>query len=134
MPPTSSLSRGGPDPRRPAGMLLAAGLTGLFAAGMVVMGVLSVASHPNPITFGIGAVLWLWAAVLAWAARGMALGRRWSRGPVVAAGLLHLASFANFVPSQPLAALPAALAAVTVAGALWPSTTAALRFGRAAED
>ena len=115
-------------------MLVAAGLTALFALGMLVMGALSVASHPNPVTAGIGAVLWLWAGVLTWAARGMALGRRWSRGPVVAAGLLHLASFANFVPNQPLALIPAAVAAATVAGALWPSTTAALRFGPAARD
>lgn len=114
--------------RRPAGLVVAAALTALFAAGMLGMGVLSVTSHPNGLTVGIGLVLLLWAAVLGLAAWGFARGRRWARGPVVAGGLLHLASFANFVPSQPLAVIPAALALVTVWAAVLPSTTAALRF------
>lgn len=124
---TASPSR--PADARPPSVLLAAVLTGLFALGMAVMGVLSVASDPNLITLGIGLVLGAWAAVLAAAARGMFLGRRWSRGPVVAAGLLHLASFGGFVPSQPLALIPAALGGAAVVAAVWPSTTAALRFG-----
>ncbi len=126
-------SRSGPDARPPS-LLLAAAVTALFALGMAVMGVLSVAGNPNIITLGIGLVLGAWAAVLAWAARGLARGRRWSRGPVVAAGLLHLASFGGFVSTQPWALVPAVLAGLAVAGAVWPSTTAALGFGASADD
>jgi hypothetical protein len=75
---------------------------------------------------GVGAALLGWAALLAWAGTAFFRGRRWSRGPVVAAGLLHLASFANFVPSQPLALIPAAVALGTVVAAVWPATTRAL--------
>lgn len=114
--------------------MLASALTALFGVGMAVMGVLAVASKPNLVTAGIGGVLWVWAGVLAWAARGMWWGRRWSRGPVVAGGLLHLASFANFAGNQPLALLPAGLALAAVAAAVWPTTTSALHFGAAGDE
>ena len=117
-------------PVRPLSLLVAAGLTAVAAAFMAVVGVESVLANPGPLSAGIAAVLALWALFLAWASRGMFLGRRWSRGPVVAAGLLHLASFANFVGSQPLAVIPAAVALVTVGAARRPATTRALGLER----
>jgi len=112
---------------RPHSLIVAAALTGVAAALMAVMGVLSVLARFAALSVGIGAVLVAWALVLAWAAWGLFRGKRWARGPVVAGGLLHLASFANFMPSQPLAAIGAVVAAATVATAVWPSTTKALK-------
>lgn len=120
-----------PSPSAPPSLLVAAGLTGVAAAFFAIMGVGSAVASPTALGFGIGAVLLAWAAVLAVAAVGLARRRRWARGPVVAAGALHLASFANFVPSQPWALLGVAVAACTLAAALWPSTTKALRLGGA---
>lgn len=111
---------------RPLSLIVAAILSGLAAAALAIMGVASAASHPSLLSAGIGAVLLVWAAAVGSASTALYRGRRWSRGLVVAAGLLHAATFANFVPSQPLAVVPATIALVTVVAAVWPSTTAAL--------
>ncbi len=115
---------------RPVPLLVAAGLTAAAAVFMAVVAVESIVANPGALSAGIAAVLAIWALFLAWASRGMFLGRRWARGPVVAAGLLHVASFANFVGSQPLAVFPALVALVTVVAALRPATTTALGLDR----
>lgn len=115
-------------------MLISSGLTAVAALFMVVMAVGSAATNRSTLGIGIGAVLLLWAAVLAAGAVGLAKLRRWARGPVVAGGLLHLVSFANFVPSQPWAVVGVVVAGVTVAAAVTPSTTKALRFTEGEPD
>lgn len=121
-------------PIAPLSVLVAAGLTAAASVFMIVMGIGSAVANPTALGLEIAAVLLAWGAVLAASAIGMARTRRWARGPVVAAGLLHLASFASFVPSQPWALVGVLVAAATVAAALWPSTTRALRLGAAAPD
>ncbi len=111
---------------KPVGQVVAAALSGAAAVFMAVLGVISAATNVSPLSAAVGGVLLLWAAIIGVASLGLYRGRRWSRGPVVAAALLHVASFANFVPSQTLAVIPAAVALATVVAAVWPTTTAAL--------
>lgn len=113
---------------RPASLVTAAALTWLAAAFMAAQGVLALTARTGALSAGVGGVLLGWAAVLAWVGWAFFRGRRWSRGPLVAAALLHLASFAGFVPSQPLALIPAAVALATVVAAVWPSTTRAMHW------
>lgn len=116
--------------QQPVPLLIAAVGSAIAAGGLAVMAALSVTSNHGALSSGIAAVLVVWACIVGAAAWGLVRGRRWARGPVVAAGLLHLASFAGFIASQPLAIVPTALAAVTVYAALRPETTKALGLGQ----
>lgn len=116
----------------PAAVWLAGTLTLAAGAGLAAVALASVAASPHEVVaWGIGAVLGVWAAIVLGGAVGLFRGRRWARGPVVAAALLHLASAASFAASQPWAWLAAGAAALTLVAALWPSTTAFLGWGPA---
>lgn len=116
--------------RLPASVWVAGVLSVAAGVGLVVVAVGSVAAAPREVVaWGIGVVLGLWAAIVLGGGVGMLRGRRWSRGPVVAAALLHLASAASFAVSQPWAWLGVGAAALTLAAAVWPSTIAFLGWG-----
>lgn len=119
------------ETRRPASVWLAGGLTCLAACTLVGIAVASFVAAPDALSAGIAGVLITWGLICGWAGAAMLRGRPLSRGGVVAAGLLHLASCAGFVPSQPWAVVPTVVAATTVAAAVWPTTTAFLRFNEA---
>ena len=81
-----------PRPATPP-LALAAALLGLLGAVAAVYGVLEiVAANPIRPIVGIGTGLLLigYGALLVAVARGVFLGRRWSRGPGVATSLIQL--------------------------------------------
>ena len=69
----------------------------------------------------------VWALVVVGAALAMARRYWWSRGPIVATGVLHLAAFVQSTSVQPWAVLGVLVALMTVVGAVLPSTREALR-------
>ncbi len=107
----------------PWSVRIATALTGLAALALAGIGVATIVARPDALSVGVAAVLLVWAAVCAVGARGLLRGRAWARGPVVAAGLLHAASCASFVGSQPWAVVPALLAICAVGAAVHPATT-----------
>lgn len=115
---------------RPAGLVAASLATGALAAFTTVMAVLSLTSGHGWLSRGVALMLLLWGAGVAAAAWGFWRGSAWSRGPLVAVGLLHLAAYGQFALNQPLALVGAVLALTAVVGALLPTTTRALRLGR----
>lgn len=69
---------------------MAGWLTALVALAAVVVGVLSLAQRHGVFSFGIGAMLVLYALGLGFLAWGAIKGRAWSTGPVTAAAVLHV--------------------------------------------
>ena len=116
-------------PRPPLALLLAGWLTVAIAIFFVVLALLSLGGGHGAFSGNVALGLLAWALVVA--AAGIAMLRRawWSRGPVVAAGLLHLLAFGQSTLVAPWAALPAAAALVAVVGAVLPVTRSALRRG-----
>ncbi len=106
--------------------LSSAALAGLFA----VMAVASLSSGHGQFSAQVAAMLLVWAVIVAVAAWGLWGLRGWARGVVVGTGLLHTAAFGQFALNQPLAWLGALVGLVAVVGAVWPSTTQALRLDR----
>ena len=98
-----------------------------MAVFFVVMALLSMMAGHGEVSWHVAVGLLAWAMVVAAAALAMARRYWWSRGPVVATGVLHLAAFLQSTPLQPWALLGAAVALVTVVGAVLPSTREALR-------
>ena len=113
--------------RRPPWVLAAAASTVLLALSFVVMAALSLTSGHGQFSGQVGAMLLAWGALVGFAGWGLWSLRPWSRGAVVASGLVHVFAFGQMVPTAPWAALGAALALVGVVGAVLPTTRAALR-------
>ncbi len=109
---------------RPAGVAASVAATLALAVFFVVMAVLSLTAGNGSLSSGVSIALMLWAilvgagAVLLWR-RG-----RFARGPVVAAGLLHVFAFGQLALSAPPAVLGALLALAGAVGAALPSTQA----------
>lgn len=123
----------GPVPRtssRPPGLTVAALSTLALAAFFVVMAVLSLASGHGAFSTGVALALLLWAVVTAGVGVALWRGARWARGPVVAAGLLHVFAFGQFVPSAPWAALGALAGLAATVGPVLPASRAWLSAGR----
>ena len=89
--------------RRAPVLAVAAGLLALESAGAAVFGVRDVVlSAPAGMSLLGPAVLLLgYAALLAALSRGVALGRRWCRGPSVATQILHLPVAWAFRAAEP---------------------------------
>lgn len=113
-------------PDRPWGLTGAVVATGLFAVFFLVMMVLSLLGGNGIFSGHIAVGLAAWAVVNAGAAIMMARRAWWSRGPVVALGLLHVLAFGQSALVTPWALLGAVVGAVAVVGAAWPSTREAL--------
>lgn len=107
---------------RPAGVLAAVAASLALAVFFVVMAVLSLSSGHGSLSGGVTFALVLWAVLVG--ASAVMLWRRagWSRGPVIAAGLLHVLAFGQFTLSAPAAVLGALAGVIAVAGAVLPST------------
>lgn len=119
MPPVSA-------PVRPLGLQVSAIATWVLALAFVVMGALSLVEGHGVFSGGIAFMLVGWGVLVALA--GWLLWRRsvWSRGLVVAAGLIHVLAFGQFTATAPWAVLGAIAGAAAVVGAVLPSTRAAL--------
>lgn len=108
-------------------MLASAASTVLLALSFVALAALSLTSGHGQFSGQVAGMLLAWGALVGVSGWGLWSLRQWSRGAVVAAGLLHLFAFGQMVPTAPWAGLGAALALVGVVGAALPSTRAALR-------
>lgn len=112
---------------RAPGLWVAVASSFAMAAFFVVMAVLSVMAGHGEISWHVAVGLLVWAAVVVGVALAMARRYWWSRGPVVATGVLHVAAFIQSAPLQPWTLVGAAVALGTVVGAVLPSTREALR-------
>lgn len=111
---------------RPASLTIAALATGAMAVFFFVWAVLSLSAGHGTFSVGIALALLGWGVLIGAAAGQLYRRSAWARGPVVAAGLLHLAAFGQFALNQPWALLGAAAALVATVAAVWPSTRLAL--------
>lgn len=111
---------------RPPWLIASAAATLVLAAAFVVLALLSLTSGHGQFSGQVAAMLLAWGLLVG--AAGWALWRllAWARGAVVAAGLLHLFSLGQMIPTAPWAAAGALLAAVAVVGAVLPGTRRAL--------
>lgn len=112
---------------RPSGVVASVAATLVLAVFFVVMAVLSWAAGHGSLSGGVGLALMLWAFLVGASAVVLWRRGRWARGPVVAAGLLHMFAFSQLALSAPAAVLGAVLGAVAVAGAALPATQEWLR-------
>lgn len=115
----------GPD-RRPVSLIVAVVATGGFAVFFLVMAVLALTGGNGTFSNHIALGLLAWGVVNAGAAVALARRAWWSRGPVVALGLLHILAFGQSTLVSPAAALGLAAAVAAVVGAVWPTTRQAL--------
>ena len=120
----------GPDQRTvPAALTLAAALVGLQGLGLVVLGVVGLVDQlPSGRGVGASVAVFIGAYGGALLACAWALTRRrtWARGPVLLTHLIQLGIAWN-TRDTPLLAVPLALTAVVVIGAmLQPATIDAL--------
>lgn len=115
---------------RPAGLVAAAAATVVLALVFVVFAAMSLASAHGQFSTQVALMLVMWGVLVAVAGAGLWALKPWSRGAVVAVGLLHLFAFGQMAPSAPAAAAGAALALVAVVGGVLPSTRAALSRAR----
>ena len=115
---------------RPAPLLAAAAATGLLAVAFTGLALLSLGSGHGQFSGQVAAMLLVWGALVGAAGWGLWALQPWSRGAVVAAGLLHAFALGQMVPTAPFAAVGAVLAVVAVVGGVVPSTRTALSRGR----
>ena len=84
-----------PSPR-PLGLTVAAVTTILFGLFFLGMAGLSLASGHGAFSGGVALALVLWGLLVGGVGVALLRGARWAMGPVVAAALLHVFSFAQF--------------------------------------
>lgn len=116
---------------RPPSLTLAAVLVWLFAAAVAVIGVGAIAQFHGRFSAGVGAMLLTYAAALGWVGYAAWRCRFYSRGVLVATGMLHLLVALSSLSAGNVAVWVsvAALSAATVVCAMLPSTAAAIRVG-----
>lgn len=88
-----SESRSAQPSRTRVTLWIAAGLLGLQGIGAVGYGVLTVPRITHVVAgvgYGVAGMMMAWGVALGLVARGVALGRRWSRGAAIALQLLNL--------------------------------------------
>lgn len=114
---------------RPLGV--AALATVILSAASLLLGIVeatAVQSHRMVVGVGSTVLLCGYAIILAALARGLWLGRRWSRGPAVALQILHIAVGWSFWGGSTswVAVSVIGLALVVIVVVLLPSSTAVL--------
>ena len=124
VPPTADEST---RPGRPWGLWAAVAGSLSLASFFLVMAGLSLTGGHGEFSWHVAIGLIVWALVVVGAALAMARRYWWSRGPIVATGVLHLAAFVQSTSVQPWAVLGVLVALMTVVGAVLPSTREALR-------
>jgi hypothetical protein len=115
-------------PPRPAPLLLAAALLGVEALAALVFGGIALTQiRISRAEVGAGVALWMlgYGVLLLALARGVFLGRRWSRAPAVATQLILLPIAFSFraAPTTWVAAAIAVAAAGILIGILHPRST-----------
>ncbi len=96
-----------------------------FAVFFLAMAVLSLTSGHGAFSGGVAIALILWGLIVGVCGFFLLRGARWARGPVVAAALLHVFSFAQFsMNGSPLTLIGAIVALAIVVGALHPVSRA----------
>lgn len=96
-----------------------------FAVFFWVMAALSLAAGHGAFSGGVAIALVLWGLVVGACGIFLWRGARWARGPVVAAALLHVFSFAQFaIDSAPPALIGAVAALAILVGVLHPVSRA----------
>lgn len=121
-----------PQPARPAGLVAAA--AGSVVVGLVIVALAgaSLASGHGDFSGAVGAMLLVYGVAVAIAGWGLWRLSIFARGPVLATALLHVAVAFSYTPDTPLAWVLLIISAVSAAGVVLPSTTRALKGGRAA--
>ena len=118
---------GVPDPStpRPVGVVVAVVATMALALFTLGMAVLSLAEGHGSFSGGVGFALVLWGLLVGAGAVLLLRGSRWARGPVVAAGLLHVFAYGQFaLDGTPLAWLGALAGLAAAVGLVLPDSTA----------
>jgi len=115
-------------PSRPAPLLLAATLLGLEAVAALVFGGITLSQiRISRAEVGAGVAIWMlgYGVLLLAIARGVLLGRRWSRAPAVATQLILLPIAFSFraAPTTWVAGAIAVVAVGTLVGVLHPRST-----------
>jgi uncharacterized membrane protein (DUF2068 family) len=115
-------------PSRPVPLLLAAVLLGLEALTALVFGGIALTQiQISRAEVGAGVAIWMlgYGVLLLAIARGVLLGRRWSRAPAVATQLILLPIAFSFraPPTTWVAAAIAVVAVGTLVGLLHPRST-----------
>lgn len=116
---------------RPVPLSVAAGLTGLFGLVAIALGVGSALQFHGRFSAGVGIMLVMYGALLAWIAYAAWRQKFYVRGALLASALLNLGVAVSSLSSNvPLWGLITVLSAVIVVCAVLPSTTQALRRSR----
>ena len=115
-------------PSRPTPLLVAAALLGLEALTALVFGGIALTQiRISRAEVGAGVAIWMlgYGALLLAIARGVLLGRRWSRAPAVATQLILLPIAFSFraPPTTWVAGAMAVVAIGTLVGVLHPRST-----------
>lgn len=111
----------------PVGVAVAITGTGLQAATLFGIGMVSLFSGHQQFSIAIGAGLAGYAFLLGLSTWWLGRGAVAARGPALAASLVNLITAVSFTGSAPLAWLAAGLAAISVVALALPGTTAGLR-------
>jgi hypothetical protein len=122
---------------RPALFLAAAILLleALAVTGYAVLYLRSISNVAAGVGYGVAAMLFVWAVALALIARGVALGRAWSRAPAVALQLLQLPLAFGFRATIGWLAFALFLTAATVLVCLFlPTSNEVFMAGRRLPD
>ncbi|HOB05879.1 MAG TPA: hypothetical protein PKM36_11485 [Propionibacteriaceae bacterium] len=121
---------------RPFSLTLAAGLVWLVALVIAVIGIGSIAQLHGRFSVGVGVMLLAYAALLGWVGSSAWRRRFYSRGMLVGTGLLHLAVALSSISAGnvPVWIAVAAISALTIGGAMAPSTAAALKITSRTDD
>ena len=128
-PAPTSHSRSRAASGGPWGLTVSVAATGAFGVFFLVMAVLALFGGNGIFSGHVAIGLIAWGAVNVAAAVALARRAWWSRGPVVAFGLLHVLAFGQSMTVAPLAVVGVVGAVAAVVGAIWPSTRAALGKG-----
>ncbi len=116
---------------RPLPLTVAAILTGLFALVVVGVAVGSAVQPHGQFSLGVGAMLFLYAALLGWIAWTTWRQRFYLRGALVGSALLNLAvAVSSFASNVALWSVVALLSAVIVVCGVLPSTGRAVTRAR----
>jgi hypothetical protein len=114
--------------RRPAPLVVAAILLGVQAVTALIYGAVTLTQiefSRAVVGSGVAILMLAYGAILVLIARGVFLGRRWSRAPAVATQLILLPIAWSFraSPTTPVALAIAAVAVAILVGLLHPRST-----------
>jgi len=120
---------------RPLPLAVAAVLTGVFALVVVGLAIGSAVQSHGRFSIGVGVMLLLYGALLAWIAIAAWRLRFYIRGALVGSALLNLAvALSSWSSNIPVWSAVAVLSAVIAGCGVLPSTTLALKRARGVRE